>query len=355
MHYKNKLTGEEVSITEENEQFYFLSNGTNILKNMFISNYVPADMPDITKREELDMQVNENLNKLKNSSTSESNKLDPNEFFNNPGKYNSLVDKLNNLNHDGSNENLNTETVIKQGNEVFKEQSLEDRIEEARQRNAHLIEKYGNKNANAPQKTKEQLEEEQRKADLELLNGGGNVENKPKESKDPYLKNKQNSTQTQQPNVQFNSNDVLSTFMKSFKNNHKVNLKFSISEKIVEPDFIKMISNNLEGDIIEYYTKLFLDKLMYDPDLLKEIIYKQLYKEVYGVEYVKKEEVEEVESFKVSGENEDETEDGLIEGKPTKSGTKTYYFFNEKGEVKSYILKTAKSKGYKPAKKEDIK
>ncbi|MFW6009308.1 MAG: hypothetical protein ACOCP8_08610 [archaeon] len=48
--------------------------------------------------------------------------------------------------------------------------------------------------------------------------------------------------------------------------------------------------------------------------------------------------------------------DGIFhfEGKKTKTGKKTFKYVNEKGQVKDYLPSTAKNKGYKPAKKEDL-
>jgi hypothetical protein len=191
-------------------------------------------------------------------------------------------------------------------------------------------------------------EEEQKRKDTILLTGEDPYENK-SVSRDPV---KNATTQTPQ-----NPEDaMLATLVQGLKSNYEIDLKVSVNEKIVEPSFIKMISNNVKGDIIDYYARMFLDKILYDPDALKESIYKQLYMEVYDEEPPEKIEIEEIDENiiedqaidEVIEESKGETVDeklkesvedmfafpdgkvyeatDLIPGKPTKSGKPTFKY-----------------------------
>lgn len=398
--FRHKMTGEEVSIEKDNGNFYTLSNGKQILKNLFISEYVPSNMPDLDNINQLDKKINEGISKLdlsQNQSSPNTGQIDPENFFNNPSTsqhYSSLVDQLENPGKRPQQQNNNypqsNETIISNDGVVMREPSKEELIREARQRNAEWLKKHGRDTSDIENGTSTgnvngnpyglSQEEEQKRQDEIMLTG-----------KDPYAnKNVVNN----QPQRQSNPEDsVLESLMQGFNNNYKIDLKLKITEKIVEPTFIKMISNNVKGDIIDYYARMFLDKILFDPDELKELIYDQLYFDVYGKkpekkkEPVKEEETEEeivtekepVKEEKIEKKEPKETivdeiediEEPVIEeqferkgqeidgvfyfsGKPTKTGKETYKFINEKGEVKDYLLSTGKKKGYRPAKNEDL-
>lgn len=70
-------------------------------------------------------------------------------------------------------------------------------------------------------------------------------------------------------------------FFKTFKKNHKVKLSFDINALISEPDFVRMMSNNLDYDIFRLYAKETLQKFLDDINSFEDNIYKQLYDYVY--------------------------------------------------------------------------
>lgn len=49
-----------------------------------------------------------------------------------------------------------------------------------------------------------------------------------------------------------------------------------MKEKIPNPQFIGMVQENVEADAIEYYANLMSKKILSDPNMLKDEIYKQL-------------------------------------------------------------------------------
>jgi hypothetical protein len=289
-------------------------------------------------------QVNENLNQQKNSE-----ELDPNSFFNYTDTQSGLADQLKNQlsNVDTSKIQDNpydTTTIKDTNNNTFVEESREEAVERIRRNNEKLLQK------NNQNKPKEDLNGK----DDELLFGRN--------------KKQQEIQEEQDTQINIPTNSYLDGIMSTFKNNYDVKINIPLNEKIVNPSFLKMISENINGDVVEWYTNKILKKIFKDKDGLKKLIYNEIYyniHEEYPIEEVE-EEIEEIEEKDViveksnsNHEKEDlkgEEIDGIFyfEGQKTKSGNKRYKFINEKGEVKDYIFKTAIKKGYKPAKKEDL-
>jgi len=353
--FKNKNNGEEVKITEVGDNFYKLSNGKQILQTKFLHHYIPVENKKLINQES---KNNLNEKKINNES------IDPESFFNNPNQYNDLVIKLTNKQQNvpqQQNDN-NMNTIIKSSSEgiIMQEPPIEERIQQLRNNNAQLLDKYGNKEQNNVVDNKNN-EEQQKLEDYKLLTG-----NNPNNMKQP--------TQSTQPKQQINSqnsqNTFLDNFMSKFKKNYDININLEVKEKIVEPTFLKMVADNVNDDILDWYANQFVDKLLYDPDILKDKIYKKLHIEVYGTlpkpkledekenktENLKTEKLNDISPSPLSikkDEEENENEEG-IKGKLTKSGKQTYKYINEKNKIKDYLPETAKRKGYKLAKKDDI-
>lgn len=164
--------------------------------------------------------------------------------------------------------------------------------------------------------------------------------------------------------------DPTISIFKKFKRNHNVTVKLEIKDKISKPEFIKVMADGLEGDIIEYYTNELFKTFLNDFKGIKKEIYNQLYKDVYG--YLPGQEPSEEETEKIPKERkisnvpkyeksqlneglDDKNTIILIPGKPTKTGKLTFKYIDKKGKVVDMIPETAENKGYKPAKESDIK
>lgn len=139
-----------------------------------------------------------------------------------------------------------------------------------------------------------------------------------------------------------------------FKKCYDISIDLSVKEKISEPDFIKMATRNLEGDIIDYYTETVIEKLLKNIEEVKKDVYKQIYVSVFGsepIEEVKKddgcvnEELKETKSKKEKIESEHLVESGLNDNR--------YKFYNKQGIVKNYTLKYAKKNKLKPYKENE--
>jgi hypothetical protein len=65
-------------------------------------------------------------------------------------------------------------------------------------------------------------------------------------------------------------------FFRSFKKVYPIKLTVDFDERIAEPNFIKMMAVNYEGDIIKFYTKEFMNRIFNDPGFLENKIYEKL-------------------------------------------------------------------------------
>ena len=149
--------------------------------------------------------------------------------------------------------------------------------------------------------------------------------------------------------------DEVIKMFKKFKRNHPISIKFSLKDKIGKPEFIQMMAEGLEGDIIQFYTDELFKIFISDIDSIKEDIYNQIYKKVYGVD--KPVEIEELiePQEEVIEEIKEKTTYDLIPGKKTSSGKQKYKFIDTKGKIVELLIETAQKKQYKPATKKDLK
>jgi len=71
-------------------------------------------------------------------------------------------------------------------------------------------------------------------------------------------------------------------FFKSFKKVYPITLVVNFEDKIAQPDFIKLMAVNYEGDIIKFYTKEFMNRIYNDPGFLENKIYEKLKEIVFS-------------------------------------------------------------------------
>lgn len=63
---------------------------------------------------------------------------------------------------------------------------------------------------------------------------------------------------------------------RSFKKIYPITLSVDFEERIAQPEFIKLMAVNYEGDIIKFYTKEFMNRIYNDPGFLENKIYDKL-------------------------------------------------------------------------------
>jgi hypothetical protein len=150
------------------------------------------------------------------------------------------------------------------------------------------------------------------------------------------------SIQTQQPTYQQPINPSEMIF-KSFKRNHDITINIEFKDKIGSPDFVKMMLENIEGDIIGYYKNLIMDNIMSKvSDVESEVEY-QIIKEIYGEDEANKFKTDKVTIKAV------ETKKGIHKaGKQTKSGKQKFFYFDENGKEVELLPESAEKKKLKP-------
>ncbi|MFW6233350.1 MAG: hypothetical protein ACOC3Z_01670, partial [Nanoarchaeota archaeon] len=144
--------------------------------------------------------------------------------------------------------------------------------------------------------------------------------------------------------------DPSEMMFKSFKRNHDVKISLDFSNKIGNPDFIKMMMENIDGDIIGYYKKIIVKDIMDNFKKVEDEVEKQLNEIIFGEpKTTKKRTVTKKTKKKVEAKEKSEE---LIPGKVTKSGKQTYKYTDEEGNIKELLPETAEQKGLKPLKTE---
>lgn len=138
-------------------------------------------------------------------------------------------------------------------------------------------------------------------------------------------------TTSPQPPVQ-PALDPVEMMFSTFKRNHDISINVEFKDKIGSPTFIKMMVENMDGDIVGFYKKKVMEKIMGNLSEIELAVEKTIQTEIFG------EEVEE------------ESDNGLIPGGKTAGGKQKYKFVDENGVVKDMLESTAIKKGYEPFK-----
>ena len=349
--YIDRNTKEKVRITEDNGQFLTLNNGTKIDKLLFNQRYIVNTVatPSIQIQQPIINDVIDPVNFLNSptniSGTEKLLEIDPSKIIDNAANQTTVKFIDNNsaiISNNKSLEEQKREMLEKYNNQNnytqhknFNYDENDDRINNIRQQ----VSKKPLLNENGLTETQEMLRQDQIQ-----LTGVDPFEQKIKKYKESLgmQTNTQpvnNITQNNNQNInQINDNNV-NDFFKKFKRNHNIKIKLVISEKISKPDFIKIMADGLDGDIIQYYTDEIFKSFMNNQNNLKSEIYNQIYKEVYGYDF-EPEQTDEI--------SENETE--LLEGKLTKAGKQTYKYIKN-GKVVEMLPSLAKKQNLLPAKK----
>jgi hypothetical protein len=396
--FKNINNGEVVSVLNQVDNFYILNSGKKMDINLFLQSFVPIEVeqPQTPTQTTHTQSINENSH------------INPDDFFA-PKK---LVDgealknfNTNNMvdvpkNQQTTVKNYESDDIDSQEHNQLLEQRKQQLIQEynssPNKQTQPIQSGYGSQavdpnddaaidaliNQNvAPKPVKDvdengltKQQEFMRQQQLELT-GVDPFKDKIEEyrTKNPTQQRQQIQTNTQQTNTQTNQNnnqqfhnevesdiiedDVIKMYRK-FKRNSNITISLKVKDKIGKPDFIKMMADGLDGDIIQFYTDEIMNIYLSDTDSIKKEVYNQIYKHVYG-ELPEEVIIEENIIEEVRIEKEKEIKEGdeitLIPGKKTAAGKQKYKFINKKGNVVELLIKSATDKGYIPATEKDIK
>jgi hypothetical protein len=415
-------TKEIVRIVSETGNFLTLNNGTKIDKQLFSQKYaaLPSSDATINPQDFMNQKTNINVNPPKNQYqptndgiVSPTGVIDPEDFLYSPSL---KVDGLENIQKIDTSKHIDIpdEQGRVQIRDLLKDDStIQQLVPNSLEQKKALLEKYAHQtqqgpgyvNENDPAAIDTLMKSYQQPQKQTILNENGLTEHQErmrqqhmelKNGEDPYAEkikkyrlskglppqpvaNPQIVVQPQQtenfsqPQMVQQVEDPTTALFRKFKRNHNLTVSLKIKDKISKPDFIKVMADGLDGDIIQYYTDQIFNSFVSDPQKIKDDIYNQVFKNVYGClptemenddddddyEDENKTTLPKVDPSKVRKLNEgvDEKEKAiiLIPGKPTKTGKITFKYINKGGKVVDMIPETAEKKGYKPATKKDLK
>lgn len=149
----------------------------------------------------------------------------------------------------------------------------------------------------------------------------------------------------EQPIEPIQQMDPSQMMFKSFKRNHDIKISLEFNNKIGNPDFIKMMMENIDGDIIAFYKDIITKDIMDNFFKVEDEVEKQLKEIIFGEPKKTKRKPRKTPTKKV-------VEDKLIPGRVTKTGKQTYKYIDEGGKVKELLPETAEERGLKPLKTE---
>jgi hypothetical protein len=302
---KDSPNSQPVIILNENENFVSLSNGDNVLTERFQLLYeeVISDIVDPKS-----FLKSGNYGKLAGELEQNLQKVDTSKITDQPSI--SVIDKTT-----GSQINIgvvqepvitkidNTKNIVNAEEELYQDE----------------ISMYGLNEANNRRKIRMK-----------------------KQPQSQSQTNTVNNSQTQSLNYQQPVNPSEMIF-KSFKRNHDITINIEFKDKIGSPEFVKMMLENIEGDIIGYYKNLIMDNIMNKVSEVENEVEYQIIKEIYGEDEANKF------KFKKTETKFEETEKVTPKiGSITKSGQQKYFYYDESGKEVELLPKSAEKKKLKP-------
>ena len=284
-----------VTIISEQNIFYQLSDGNMIKKDSFMSKYQPV----------LEGFETEHLNENKSPSYINDDFVDPNSFFKSTVITSNDIDtikqvdtsivpdindsmrseiKLNTTDKTNTSNNLNTSDNITPNNtniDVSK-YKVYDNDEDAYN---DFIKNSGIKEEK-PQQIKQQSQidpmiEINSLYDDELIAFGQEEANNRKNKRlsklntTSYIKTETETKQVENKPI-INTIDPIKMMFSTFKRNHEIIFDIQFKDKIANPQFIKMMMENMEGDIIGYYKKIIMDNIMDNLDIIENVVENEL-------------------------------------------------------------------------------
>lgn len=374
-----KNPSQVVTIVEDKDKFYELSDGSMIKKDSFMSKYQPVleDIPSSNQRQ----VVNENRQVQQPQESMATDHIDPNSFFNSPSISNDILNKIKTVDPSrvpNVNDNMRSEVKRNTTDQVTKrpqhptmneslvkpvenpiipnntntdvsQYKVYDDDDEAYQ---DFVNKSKGEQPQLEPEQKPQLSDiEIKKKEIESLfddeklalgeeeaikRRTKRLEKLPKETLNPVENTSTESTSSQYQQPQLNPVEMM---FSTFKRNHDIKINVEFNDKIANPDFIKLMIENMDGDIVGFYKKKVMDNIMKDLSKIENIVEETIRKEIFG-EDKKKEEKPLPKEVKLI--------DGLIPGGTTKSGKQKYLYVDDKSKVKEVTPETAKKNNYEP-------
>jgi hypothetical protein len=253
--FKNNLTGENVTVIDSFENIAILEN-----------------------KQKIDVNTLMDSNKY-------TEQIDPSSFFNNQGSYNSLADKIKNIpvNNMVDEEGTVSVSVDGSGLQPTTDESAIIMTTEEDER-AELLKKYGavDDTSGAVSKQNEAfsklLDEDDLPAPVQQPKTTIEVDN---------VQRVEVSREVHQPPVQRVADDPIVTMFKGVKRNVKFDINIEISDKIPRLDFIEMMEDSYEISLIDFLAEEFTNKILQNPNIIKDTITEKIKLLVYGAPNIK--------------------------------------------------------------------
>ncbi len=325
--FENKDTGEMVKVTNDDGIWFTLNNGAKIKKESFFNKYTEHVDPS-------SFFSTTNISGLAQEIT----RIDPNKVItdNTAQPYIKRVDPI----------------TIPDTDITLKQDEKQRMIDEYNRKQKELLSKY------------KQIENDDESANNLLKNNPNYPEfdksvkrdrdrslNKQSQSEDYYAKELYEQPRQEKAPVSI-SPDVEAEaykFFRGFKKVYPVQINLKFDEKIAEPEFLKLMSNNFEADVIQFYTRQIYNNIVSNMDSVEQDIYDQLYKLVFGKKRVTLKETSKKTTTKRKTKQtiENLPYDKMIPKKDS-DGNVNYIFIDNEG--KDILMKPTEAleKGYKP-------
>jgi len=151
--------------------------------------------------------------------------------------------------------------------------------------------------------------------------------------------------------------NAIELMFSTFKRKHPITVNVEFTDMIGEPDFVKLMVENMDGDIVGYYKKKVMENIMKDLSQIEKAVEATIKHEIFGDEEDEDEKL--MKNFEKNKEGYKDlvkrtlepTEPILVPGGVTKAGKQKYKYVDENGKVKELLPGSAKAKGYEPYKK----
>ena len=292
-----------VTIISEQANFYQLSDGNMIKKDSFMSKYQPI-LPGFEN------ELNESKTQVPNRQYVD--ELDPSNFFSKPSVSMDIVNKISSVDTSKVSDHRPEPQVRKIDNSGNVQQSQptqqifnESLVTEVKNQpipnntetdvsmykvyenddDAYVDPKLQNTVVQNNQVQQNPIDTKQQEIELlymdeVLMFGKDEAELRKSKRLGREQKTQQPNNIIQQPMQQ--PNDPITMMFSTFKRNHEITINVEFKDKIGKPDFIKMMIENMEGDIVGYYKKLIMDNIKKDLSKIEDIVEKELRLQIYG-------------------------------------------------------------------------
>ncbi len=210
--------------------------------------------------------------------------IDPTNFFNNQGAYNSLAEKIKsipteNIKDDPSSGVANVVMVDGVGVKLPSANESAVILSDPEQEKLELARKYGASIDN-------QSSVQNQNAAFAKILGEGSEDELPKVQprKTEVVVNDVQHVEVNREYIQPSQRieDPIISMFRGVKRNVNFKMNIEISNKIPRLDFIEMMEDSYEVSIIDYLAEEFTQNLLNDPSQIKEIIKDRIKKVVYG-------------------------------------------------------------------------